>query len=340
MTRPVILSPVYNALTGNVSMGNLDTTFNQAESAFNELSNCSVFVVDIGAVNALVVNPSPATLNIALGSTLDVLVSSTNTGPVTLTVTGSTGIVGVQPVTDGQGNAMSAGVLVGNTVYRMIYDGTVWRASGTVTGGGTGPVAATTLTASGNTQLNVTTITTSGSQSLTINTSGGVPSLAITQTGGAGAIPAVLIQGGSAQSTGIALYGGVPPAVAGTNTFDIFQLGSSGVAALINRLNTDMQLYTNNLMRMKLFASGGMQIFAPDGVSDTLTLNSPSGGSAAAITINGALGVPKLYFNNTTNTGAATVTLTANKPGGPGTTVAWIPIKYNGNVGYIPIFGP
>lgn len=146
MTKPVALTPNYGSLAGNVPLSTWDGTYAQIQAAFNELSTYAVYAQDVGGVNTMVVTTAPLTLSLALGVALDLVVANTNTGGVTLNVNAT----GPVTVTDGSGAALVAGTLTANTLYRVIYDGTNWRASGTAgAGGGAGPGNFSTLSATG-----------------------------------------------------------------------------------------------------------------------------------------------------------------------------------------------
>jgi hypothetical protein len=332
--RPVVLSPVYNALTGNVSMSNLDTTFSQVSAAFNEFLNCSVLAIDTGVANALAVNTAPATATIGLGLTLDVLVSNTNSGPTTLNVNAQ----GVLPVTDGQGNPLAANTLIGNTVYRMIYDGTQFRASGTASGGGVGPGSFTTLTASGQASLAATQIITGSGTALMVDST----------IGGSGSTPTIKAYATGGSYGGIAFGGGAGPFTPGVNTFDIGQ-SSAGNALIIQRNNVDMDFYTNNTLRFVLQAAGTILVNQPDsGVAMTIVgapannvlgLNATSTTSAPLKVFLSSAGARVLETSTGPNFGGGGVTLTNNKPGGGnGTVFHWITVSIGGTTGYIPVF--
>lgn len=350
MTRPVTLSPVYNALTGNVSMANLDTTFGQVASALNELSNSSVFVVDTGAVNALAVNAAPATVNISAGTTLDILVSNTNTGAATLTVAGSTGVSGVVPVKDGQGNTLTAGVLLGNTVYRLIYDGTVWRASGTLASGGTGPIAASSLTVSGASVLGMTTVNTASGPGLIVS-SGASNNTNTLELNTAGSMI------NFARSSDGAMVGYVGSR-AGTSSYSLYNAGGS--TAEVEAAGGIINLKTNNLVRLLVAIAGNITVNSPAS-GDSLTLNNTVGGLCLSVVSSpGANGIQVdatptaqapikllvsaatsrvLSVNSGFNTGSGVPTLTANKPGGPNGVFHWMRVDIGAGAGYIPIFG-
>lgn len=93
------------------------------------------FLVDTGAVNALVVTlpVAPASLAALEGIALYVQVGNTNTGAATLDVSG----LGAVAITQG-GSPLGAGALVAGALYPLVYTGSAWQLPGT-------PASAVTL---------------------------------------------------------------------------------------------------------------------------------------------------------------------------------------------------
>jgi hypothetical protein len=83
-------------------------------------------VVDMGAVNSLVVSLDTAPEAYNFGLELTVRIGATNTSAVTVNVNG----LGAKAVKRSDGSAMSAGDLVTGQVVKLIYDGTQFRLLG------------------------------------------------------------------------------------------------------------------------------------------------------------------------------------------------------------------
>ncbi|HVJ53441.1 MAG TPA: hypothetical protein VM689_13320 [Aliidongia sp.] len=77
-----------------------------------------VFAGDTGAVNALVVQVTPAT-NMPPGYTLRLKVAHTNTGPATVAVNGG----GTIPIVNPDGSPLSANQLLAGSIATLIFDG-------------------------------------------------------------------------------------------------------------------------------------------------------------------------------------------------------------------------
>jgi len=85
-------------------------------------------------------------------------------------------------------------------------------------------------------------------------------------------------------------------------------------------------------------AAGGGSTQLLISATGTVTIAAPASGDVLAIT-GRAAGTATFTLNTMANTGAATGTLIANKPGGNANTTKWIPVTCDGAVGYIPVFG-
>jgi hypothetical protein len=121
--------------SGNVNASQLDTNFSQLATAANNLGSYSNYFQDTGVVNAInVVVPAPLLASLTAGLVLYIEVANTNTGPVTISVTGLSISV---PLTYPNGAAMAAGQLVAGGIIQVCL----------VTGGGfqyLGPISSTT----------------------------------------------------------------------------------------------------------------------------------------------------------------------------------------------------
>jgi hypothetical protein len=100
----------------------LDSNDIQMQNALNDMNTYSNYLADVsGVVNSVSVSiPTGLTFSATPGARLEVKVAITNTGPVTLTISG----VGSFPVTNQSKAALSAGVLIGGGIYTFQFDGT------------------------------------------------------------------------------------------------------------------------------------------------------------------------------------------------------------------------
>ena len=84
------------------------------------------YVIDTGGANTIIVVVTSVSLTaLSPGLILNVQVSATNSGAVTLDVNG----LGARPVV-AEGAALTAGSLTSGRVYTMVYDGTSWQVQG------------------------------------------------------------------------------------------------------------------------------------------------------------------------------------------------------------------
>lgn len=126
MSKPVTIPNTFATQSGDVLASQLDDDFSALQNAINDFSTYGGLYSDTGAVNALVVTiPAPLTFAYTGTPWLDVIVSVTNTSPtVTLNVNG----LGAITIKDSSGASLTVGALVAGTMYRMVYDGTNFRA--------------------------------------------------------------------------------------------------------------------------------------------------------------------------------------------------------------------
>lgn len=132
-------------------------------------------------------------------------------------------------------------------------------------------------------------------------------------------------------------------------------LGSSDVAIAQSGINLDclitnkstggfMRLGTKALDRLIIDNTGQVSISAPDlaSASAALQVNAKAGGFCLLLHGQGSplgIGAPAFNFTSLNTTGAATPTLTANKPGANAGVIAWVPAQSDGVSGWMPIFG-
>lgn len=127
MSKPVTIPNTFATQSGNVPASQLDADYSVLAAAINDTGTYGNYLADTGAVNALVVTtPANITFSYATGVWLEVLVANTNTlSTVNLNVNG----LGNQLVRSPSGGTLPIGALVAGTVYRMVFDGSVFRAA-------------------------------------------------------------------------------------------------------------------------------------------------------------------------------------------------------------------
>ena len=143
MSKPLPNQNTFANVSPPWNLSQLDANFTATFAAINDLGTYANYLVDTGAVNALVVTPAVGvTVTLAAGLWIDILIANTNTSTTPTLNVGSTG---AKTIVDNLANAISAGVLVQGVITRFIYDGSNWRAlidsnfsTGTFTGTFTG----------------------------------------------------------------------------------------------------------------------------------------------------------------------------------------------------------
>jgi hypothetical protein len=195
MSKPLTVTNTFASQAGPIPLSQLDADIAQLALAINDVPTYGNYYSDIGAVNALAVTvPAPLTFTYATGAWLDVLVANNNTSTVTLNVNA----LGAKAVVDMSGVALTAGMLLGGGIFRLVYDGTSFRVasvvllSGSFTCGWVGfsanPSTTVLFTRVGK-QVTLTWAPTSGTSSTTSLQMTGLPTYLIPST--SKSIPAV-----------------------------------------------------------------------------------------------------------------------------------------------------
>ncbi len=110
------VSEVVNTLLNNTNDPNSNMTGWAPYSGAN--AGTGFYAVDTGAVNSIVVAPSPALAQYKNGYSLTFKAANTNTGAVVINAGG----VGAAPLKRNDGAVLSAGDIVAGTIYRVVYD--------------------------------------------------------------------------------------------------------------------------------------------------------------------------------------------------------------------------
>jgi hypothetical protein len=134
VTAKVTIPYAFANATSPTALQNFDNDFNALAAATNEGNTLANYFVDAGTVNALSVSTQTGqtfTGGVA-GAWLDVLVANNNTGATTLQINAGT----ATPVADLNGNTLLQDALLGGCVYRLVFDGSIWRAQNMRRGNG------------------------------------------------------------------------------------------------------------------------------------------------------------------------------------------------------------
>jgi hypothetical protein len=118
---PTVLA---NLAAGNQPLSLIDGDFTAVYNPLVSLNTFSNYYTDVGSVNAyLITVSSPQTISLTAGLSVDVLISTANTGPSTFQINS----LGVQSVTRVDGSALNSGDMPLGSICRLQYDGTKWQ---------------------------------------------------------------------------------------------------------------------------------------------------------------------------------------------------------------------
>lgn len=128
-TNPIVLDSSGSAsiwLDGNYKINVLDANgvqqpdWPQDNIASSSSAGSNNFAVATGSANSYILTPTPAIVAYQAGTTFNVLINATNTGPSTINVSG----LGAQAIRRNGTVPLSGGEMVQGSIYEIIYDGT------------------------------------------------------------------------------------------------------------------------------------------------------------------------------------------------------------------------
>lgn len=301
MTKPVTIPNTFATQSGNVPASQLDNNYTALSAAVNDAATYGNYYADSGAANGLIVTISaPLTFAYTSGVWLDVLVNATTTsGAVTINVNG----LGTVSIKDASGATMVGGALIAGNVYRLVYDGTNFRAQDI---GPYGPMSLASVNVTGSTipangiylpSANTLGLSSAGAQRATVSSTGNwtvnAPSsgTSVVINGLSGSAPLALASTGATAQMIAGWSDGIY-----SNTWNLISqntdplgIGTAG--------NATFSIATNASTRLTVNGAGNVAI------------NAPSSGTALSVSGVNAQAIAFFTSGNSSTQGSADVTI-------------------------------